>query len=207
MLTCRCGSGMPWACRMMTCQWTAPLWPCMDGAGRCALTRRCALPIRARCLNIAQLPTGYRSLQTTTLWPVACFHVQLQGQAAAWLRAMEARAGLRVLRMGQAAYLRDLEAALRTGTPVLLEDVGETLDPALEPLLLKQARSWACLRSAHLAITSCLPGCHTQPLSQMQLPIEHRFSHAVILRSLQMQCASLSDGCFTLSCMLRNAGL
>ncbi len=53
---------------------------------------------------------------------------------------MEARAGLRVLRLGQAAYLRELEAALRTGTPVLLEDVGEALDPALEPLLLKQVQ-------------------------------------------------------------------
>ena len=77
--------------------------------------------------------------------PKACCHVLLQGQAAAWLRAMEARAGLRVLRMGHAAYLRDLETALRTGSPVLLEDVGETLDPALEPLLLKQACSCACL--------------------------------------------------------------
>ena len=65
--------------------------------------------------------------------------MRVQGQAAAWLRAMEARAGLRVLRLGQPAYLRELETALRTGTPVLLEDVGETLDPALEPLLLKQA--------------------------------------------------------------------
>ena len=54
---------------------------------------------------------------------------------------MEARAGLRVLRIGQSGYLRDLEAALRVGSPVLLEDVGEALDPALEPLLLKQARS------------------------------------------------------------------
>lgn len=64
---------------------------------------------------------------------------------------MEARAGLRVLRMGHTAYLRDLETALRTGSPVLLEDIGETLDPALEPLLLKQARSCACLQSASLA--------------------------------------------------------
>ncbi|KAK9840800.1 hypothetical protein WJX81_005500 [Elliptochloris bilobata] len=68
-------------------------------------------------------------------WPLC---IDPQGQAAAWLRAMEAHSGLRVLRMGQAAYLRDLESALRAGTPVLFEDVGETLDPALEPLLLKQ---------------------------------------------------------------------
>jgi len=34
--------------------------------------------------------------------------------------------------------LRVLEAGVRTGTPVLIEDINETLDPALDPVLLKQ---------------------------------------------------------------------
>ena len=35
-------------------------------------------------------------------------------------------------------YLRTLENAIQFGLPVLLENVGEELDPSLEPLLLKQ---------------------------------------------------------------------
>ena len=35
-------------------------------------------------------------------------------------------------------FLRTLENCIRIGMPVLMEDVGETLDPALEPVLLKQ---------------------------------------------------------------------
>lgn len=35
-------------------------------------------------------------------------------------------------------YLRTLENAIQFGLPVLLENVGEELDPSLEPLLLNQ---------------------------------------------------------------------
>lgn len=35
-------------------------------------------------------------------------------------------------------YVRVLENAIQFGLPVLLENVGEELDPTLEPLLLKQ---------------------------------------------------------------------
>ena len=34
--------------------------------------------------------------------------------------------------------MRTLETAIQFATPVLLENVGEELDPSLEPLLLKQ---------------------------------------------------------------------
>lgn len=39
--------------------------------------------------------------------------------------------------------MRTLENAVQFGQPVLLENVGEELDPALEPLLQKQARAAA----------------------------------------------------------------
>lgn len=35
-------------------------------------------------------------------------------------------------------FLRSMENAIRFGKPCLLENVGEELDPALEPVLLKQ---------------------------------------------------------------------
>ncbi len=48
---------------------------------------------------------------------------------------MEGRAGLRILKPGDPALLRSLEGCIRVGAPCLLEDVGEELDPALEPVL------------------------------------------------------------------------
>ena len=51
---------------------------------------------------------------------------------------MEVKNGLRVIKLTDPNYLRTLENAIRLGTPVLLEEVEETLDPSLEPVLLKQ---------------------------------------------------------------------
>jgi hypothetical protein len=51
---------------------------------------------------------------------------------------MESKNGLRSLRVSDSVVLRTLENCVRIGSPVLLEDVGESLDPALEPLLMKQ---------------------------------------------------------------------
>lgn len=60
-----------------------------------------------------------------------------QGQANRWIRSMEG-SNLRVIKLSESKFLRSLENAIRTGQAVLLEDVGEQLDPALEPLLQKQ---------------------------------------------------------------------
>eukprot|EP00731_Ephydatia_muelleri_P009156 Em0004g1494a len=59
-------------------------------------------------------------------------------QADRWIRSMEGRNGLKVIKLTDPNYLRTLENAIRIGTPVLLEEVGEQLDPSLEPVLLKQ---------------------------------------------------------------------
>ena len=52
----------------------------------------------------------------------------------------------------QANYMRALEAAVRAGGTVLLEDVGETLDAALEPLLQKQVKARTILPCADTPI-------------------------------------------------------
>ncbi len=59
-------------------------------------------------------------------------------QANRWVKAMENRRGLRCLKANEAHLLRTLESCVRVGTPVLLEDVGESLDPALDTLMQKQ---------------------------------------------------------------------
>ena len=51
---------------------------------------------------------------------------------------MEKEAQLLVIKLSDANYMRTLENAVQFGKPVLLENVGESLDAALEPLLLKQ---------------------------------------------------------------------
>lgn len=68
-------------------------------------------------------------------WPLM---IDPQDQANRWIRAKEAKNGLKVIKLTDQNFLRTLENCIRIGMPVLLEEVGETLDPALEPILLKQ---------------------------------------------------------------------
>jgi len=68
-------------------------------------------------------------------WPLA---IDPQGQANKWMRNMEANNQVKVVKGNDATILRTLENAIRLGSPVILEDVGEELDPALEPVLQKQ---------------------------------------------------------------------
>jgi hypothetical protein len=64
--------------------------------------------------------------------------VDPQGQANTWIRNLERGNDLKVVKLNDPTLLRTLENCIRVGTPVLLENVGETLDPALDPVLQKQ---------------------------------------------------------------------
>ena len=68
-------------------------------------------------------------------WPLM---IDPQEQANRWVRNKEANNGLKVIKLSDGNFLRTLENCIRIGMPVLCEDLGETLDPALEPVLLKQ---------------------------------------------------------------------
>ncbi|XP_075319652.1 dynein axonemal heavy chain 6 [Odontesthes bonariensis] len=68
-------------------------------------------------------------------WPLM---IDPQDQANRWIRSKEAKHGLKVIKFTDPTFLCTLENAVRMGMPVLLEELKETLDPALEPLLLKQ---------------------------------------------------------------------
>ncbi|XP_038627172.1 dynein heavy chain 1, axonemal [Tachyglossus aculeatus] len=61
-----------------------------------------------------------------------------QGQANKWIKTMEKANGLDVFKMNDLDFVRTLENAIRFGSPCLLENVGEELDPILESVLLKQ---------------------------------------------------------------------
>jgi dynein heavy chain len=99
-------------------------------------------PVQVREWIMAGLPTDTVSVDSGVLvtrgrrWPLM---IDPQGQANKWIKAMEQRQNLKVIKSGaETNFLRTLESAIRMGTPVLMEDVGEALEPALEPVLLKQ---------------------------------------------------------------------
>jgi len=46
--------------------------------------------------------------------------------------------GIKILKFSDDSYLKHLEASVSMGTPVMIENVGVELDPAIEPLLQKQ---------------------------------------------------------------------
>mmetsp|Transcript_20676 Transcript_20676/g.31603 ORF Transcript_20676/g.31603 Transcript_20676/m.31603 type:complete len:311 (+) Transcript_20676:5866-6798(+) len=51
---------------------------------------------------------------------------------------MEKERQIRVMKFTDGNYIKMLEVSIRMGTPFLMENVGEELDPAIEPLLQKQ---------------------------------------------------------------------
>eukprot|EP00955_Chlamydomonas_euryale_P035020 349959-Chlamydomonas_euryale.AAC.1 len=99
-------------------------------------------PVKMREWLIAGLPNDSTSIENGIVvanarrWPLC---IDPQGQANKWIKNLEKPANLQVIKLSEGGeYLRTLENAIQFGIPVLLENVGEELDPSLEPLLLKQ---------------------------------------------------------------------
>lgn len=98
-------------------------------------------PVKIRQWNIAGLPTDSVSVENGIIvskarrWPLC---IDPQGQANKWIKNMEKEAGLDVVKLSDKDFLRTLENGVRFGRAVLLENIAESLDAALEPVLLKQ---------------------------------------------------------------------
>ncbi|KAE8293583.1 Dynein heavy chain 7 [Larimichthys crocea] len=98
-------------------------------------------PIKIRAWNIAGLPSDSFSIDNGVIvsnsrrWPLM---IDPQGQANKWVKNSEKDKNLSVIKLTDSDYMRTLENCIQFGTPLLLENVGEELDPSLEPLLLKQ---------------------------------------------------------------------
>lgn len=58
-----------------------------------------------------------------------------QEQANRWIRNLEKENDLRVTKMTDPMLMRVIEGCIRQGLPVLIEEIGEALDPALTPVL------------------------------------------------------------------------
>ncbi|KAJ3051836.1 hypothetical protein HK097_007152 [Rhizophlyctis rosea] len=87
--------------------------------------------------NNEGLPTDRVSLENATMvtsctrWPLI-IDPQLQG--VTWIKTREG-ANLRTVRLGARGYLDSIEKAVSTGETVLIEDIGESIDPVLNPIL------------------------------------------------------------------------
>lgn len=98
-------------------------------------------PVRVRSWTLAGLPNDAFSIDNGIMiengkrWPLM---IDPQGQANRWIKNMEKNKSLQIIKLSDSDYVRTLENAVQFGNPVLLENVGEELDPILEPLLLKQ---------------------------------------------------------------------
>nr|XP_006820578.1 PREDICTED: dynein heavy chain 3, axonemal-like [Saccoglossus kowalevskii] len=112
--------------------------PCSDVF---SLNSTLGVPVKIRAWQIAGLPVDSFSIDNGIIvdnarrWPLM---IDPQGQANKWVKNMEKVNKLSIIKLSDANYVRTLENSIQFGTPVLLENVGEELDPILEPVLLKQ---------------------------------------------------------------------
>ena len=99
-----------------------------------------AKPTQVREWNIQGLPSDSFSTENGCIvcrgsrWPLM---VDPQGQAIKWIKKMEGANGLKIIDLQQADFMRTLENAIQFGSPVLLQNVFEELDPSLAPVLNK----------------------------------------------------------------------
>ena len=112
--------------------------PC---SGKFSLVETLGEPVKIRQWNIDGLPKDSFSIDNGIItsmarrWPLM---IDPQMQANKWIKNMSKTAGLISFKLSDGDFARSLENALQFGNPTLLENVGEELDPMLEPVLLKQ---------------------------------------------------------------------
>ncbi|BHF62268.1 Dynein heavy chain 6, axonemal [Sparganum proliferum] len=112
--------------------------PVTDGVGLFAVLGDA---FELRQWNSQGLPRDQVSTENAILvtrsrrWPLM---IDPQEQANRWIRNKEVENGLKIVKSTDTNMLRVLESCIRVGSPMLLEDVGESLDPSLEPVLLRQ---------------------------------------------------------------------
>ncbi|KAM9362199.1 LOW QUALITY PROTEIN: dynein axonemal heavy chain 1 [Symphorus nematophorus] len=98
-------------------------------------------PVKIRSWQISGLPKDNLSVENGVIAQYSlrwALFIDPQGQANTWIRNMERDNGLEAMKLSDRDFLRSLENAIHFGKPCLLENVGEELDPTLEPVLLQQ---------------------------------------------------------------------
>jgi len=109
----------------------------------CSLNSILADPVKVRQWNIDGLPADSFSVENgiimsiTKRWPLM---IDPQGQANRFLKLSQAKLQMKAVKASDATkkIVQTLEMGIRLGQPVLLENVVETLDPFLDPVLANQ---------------------------------------------------------------------
>jgi dynein heavy chain len=98
-------------------------------------------PLMIRNWQFMGLPADHFSTENALLvkkggrWPLM---IDPQAQANRWIKNTGKGKNLQVVKLSDPDYLKHLESAIRFGHSVLLENVEDTLDAAIEPILLKK---------------------------------------------------------------------
>jgi dynein heavy chain len=112
---------------------------CSD-ADKYSLSNTLGEPIKIQQWNINGLPKDSFSIDNAVIvfnskrWPLM---IDPQSQANNWIKNSEKDNKLSIIKLTDTDMMRKLENAIQFGTPLLLENVGEELDPSLEPILLR----------------------------------------------------------------------
>jgi dynein heavy chain len=146
--------------------------PCSDVVSLAAVLGD---PVKIRTWNINGLPRDAVSIDNGIImsysrrWPLM---IDPQGQANKWIRNTEKDKQMKFLKLSQSDFVRSLENAVEFGMPALLENVPETIDSILEPLLMKQVfkglvtigdKQCSYSPDFKLYITTKLPNPHYTP--------------------------------------------
>ena len=137
-------------------------------------------PVKQRQWAIQGLPADNLSIDNGIIvtypearWPLI---IDPQSQANKWIKVKEKENNLKVVKLSNNKFMNAIETAIKLGYSVLLENVGETLDPQLEPVLTKDIQkknnvnqikigeNWVPYNSDFLFfITTKLPNPHYLP--------------------------------------------
>lgn len=97
-------------------------------------------PVTIREWNMQTLPTDSVSVNNAVV-VTYCNRFPLlidpQEQANKWIRKMNEKQGLKIQKQSDKNFAKMLETCIVNGYPLLVEDVGEMLDPSLDPILQK----------------------------------------------------------------------
>lgn len=98
-------------------------------------------PVELREWKLQGLPQDMFSIENslvvanTRRWPLV---TDPQDQAGTWIKNMEKGNGIQVIKANDPNLLRIVENSIQMGIPVLIENVGESIDPNMRPIYQKK---------------------------------------------------------------------